>query len=559
MLSLISQLSVISTRPQVAREIAAEMGVEDLLILVRDDELDILLPAPGFQQTIAKAGKWRDLLDTYSDNETHTQVAEHPITGLPTTVTTLVHERKLAVILAGGHPAEDKLSLLQDTLPLLAAVFLYEQYVEQAKVNMQQSVASAVEHRNIARKLDETRKNLQLALHEKDNEIHERIKSEIALAQSEQLFRFMAESLPAMIFTADASGTLTYISPQWEQYTGLSVKVLRKSRMSTILHPNDAEDVTRHWLHSYETGADIEQEVRIRRADGKYRWHLSRSKCVRDETGQITMWVGSSTDIEEVKTNMQKKLELEEKTVTLTRQQDTLLELNAAKDEFIRLASHQLRTPATGVKMYIGMLMGGFADEPTENQMRMLDQAYQSNERQLHIIEDLLKVATIDAGKVVLVKEKTDIKKLLNEVSSEMQHAISGRKQKIIIDSPLNTVMVEIDKRYIRMVIENIIDNASKYSPDNTLITVKLEQNNHTDITIIDQGVGIAEKDQSMLFKKFSRIHNVMSVSASGTGIGLYWAKEIVSLHGGTITLKSELGHGSSFTIRLPKLFTPVA
>lgn len=551
MLSLISQLSVISTRPQVARKIAAEMGVEDLLILVRDDELDILLPAPGFQQTIGNASKWRGLLDTYSDNETHTQAAEHPITGLPTTVTTLVHERKLAVILAGGHPAEDKLSLLQDTLPLLAAVFLYEQYVEQAKVNMQQSVASAVEHQNIATKLDETRKNLQLALHEKDNEIRERMKSEVALAQSEQLFRFMAESLPAMIFTADASGTLTYISPQWEQYTGLSVKLLRKYRMSTILHPNDAEDVTRHWLHSYETGTDIEQEVRIRRADGEYRWHLSRSKCMRDETGQITMWVGSSTDIEEVKINMQKKLELEEKTVTLTRQQDNLLELNAAKDEFIRLASHQLRTPATGVKMYIGMLMGGFADEPTESQMRMLDQAYQSNERQLHIIEDLLKVATIDAGKVALVKEKSDIKKLLNEVSGEMQHAISKRKQKIIIDSPSNAVMVEIDRRYIRMVIENIIDNASKYSPDNTLITVKLEQNNHTDITIIDQGVGIAEKDQPMLFKKFSRIHNVMSVSASGTGIGLYWAKEIVSLHGGTIILKSKLGHGSSFTIRL--------
>ena len=102
------------------------------------------------------------------------------------------------------------------------------------------------------------------------------------------------------------------------------------------------------------------------------------------------------------------------------------------------------------------------------------------------------------------------------------------------------------------MVIENLLDNASKYSPENTTITITLSQNSHSTITIADQGVGIAKKDHEQLFKKFSRVHNAMSISAAGTGLGLYWAKEIITLHGGEITLDSKPNHGSTFTITLP-------
>jgi signal transduction histidine kinase len=273
---------------------------------------------------------------------------------------------------------------------------------------------------------------------------------------------------------------------------------------------------------------------------------------MRNEAGDITMWVGSSTDIEEVKANMEKKLELEEKTKLLTKQQKDLIELNAAKDEFIRLASHQLRTPATGVKMYIGMLMGGYADEPTDKQMQMLDQAYRSNDRQLHIIDDLLKVATIDAGQVILSKEVCDLTILITDIIEEFRHSTAKRNQQIVFKQPNHDISAHIDRRFIRMVIENLLDNASKYSPENTTITIALSQNSHSKITITDQGVGIAKKDHDQLFKKFSRVHNAMSISAAGTGLGLYWAKEIITLHGGDITLHSKPNHGSTFTITLP-------
>ncbi|MDB5187068.1 MAG: hypothetical protein JWM07_540 [Candidatus Saccharibacteria bacterium] len=534
------------------RKIAKDLNVDDVFIFVRDEDLGILLPAPGFQQTFANGAEWAEFLQTSQKSGRYVTTLPYPDSNTLQTFTALSYKNKLTVIMAGDMPNEQNVLILQKLLPILSSLLHYEQYVEQSNVYTQQAELSAEEHKNIAKKLDATRRNLQLVLNEKENEISERVKSESALATSEHRFRFMAESLAAMIFTSEANGDIDYISPRWQYYTGVSLDILRTKGLRSVLHPDDKNNVVQHWHSSYELGVPIEQEVRIKRADGTYRWHLSRAEAMRNDTGEIIMWVGSSTDIEDVKSNMEKKLELEERTELLTRQQKDLLELSAAKDEFIRLASHQLRTPATGVKMYIGMLMEGYADPPTKSQLIMLHQAYKSNDRQLHIIDDLLKVATIDAGKVILNKETCDLEELVSEVVQELAHSTTKHQQQVTIISPQKNITADVDKRYMRMVIENIIDNASKYSPDDTTITVSITENVFKEITITDQGVGITKNDQVLLFKKFSRVHNAMSVSAAGTGLGLYWAKEIITLHGGSIALTSKLRHGSTFIIKLP-------
>jgi PAS domain S-box-containing protein len=552
MLTLIAQLIDVKKRRKITEKLAMQLGVDSLFIYTHIQKTHIWQPAAGCRRITADEQAWARFLLSWPVSGRQTTSLLLPNQSTPTSVTALVYENKIAIIFTGTCHSSEKLQSLEELLPLLAKLTYYEQFIEQTHAYVKQTELSAAEHQNTAQKLDTARKNLQAALAEKDTEIHERIKSEAALAESEQRFRFMAESLSTMIFTAKPSGALDYASPQWANYTGMSLKRIMNSGLGAALHPDDAEAVLDYWQESYATGTHIQQEVRLRRYDGTYRWHLSRAEAMRNEKGEVTMWVGSSTDIEDVKTNMQKKLELEEKTEILTRQQNDLLELNAAKDEFIRLASHQLRTPATGVKMYIGMLMGGYADEPTKQQMQMLDQAYKSNDRQLHIIDDLLKVATVDAGKVLLNKEPCNLESLVEEVVEELHHTVANRKQHIVFINPHADISAEVDKRYIRMVIENIIDNASKYSPENTTITINITQKEFKEITIIDQGVGIAKRDQSLLFRKFSRIHNAMSISAAGTGLGLYWAKEIITLHGGTIAINSKLRHGSTFTIQLP-------
>lgn len=237
-------------------------------------------------------------------------------------------------------------------------------------------------------------------------------------------------------------------------------------------------------------------------------------------------------------------------------QHDHLIALNKAKDEFISLASHQLRTPATGAKQYIGMLMDGFAGDLTGEQQRLLDVAYQSNERQITIINDLLEVARIDAGKVKLHKEPADLVPLVNDILSEQASLFEGRQQTIRYETDKSKIVSIIDKPRIRMAIENLIDNASKYTPEHKEIIVRIIQYRDAGsvaIHVTDQGVGIAAEDLSKLFHKFARLENPLSRSVDGSGLGLYWADKIVGLHGGTITVESKIGVGSTFMIDLPQ------
>jgi signal transduction histidine kinase len=232
----------------------------------------------------------------------------------------------------------------------------------------------------------------------------------------------------------------------------------------------------------------------------------------------------------------------------------SLIDLNRAKDEFISLAAHQLRTPATGVKQYLGMVLEGFVGELSESQMSILQKANESNERQLRIVTDLLKVAQVDAGKVRLRKADVDVVSLINDVIKEQRETFEKRNQKVIFEPPKKKVQLHFDRDTIRMVIENLIDNASKYSGEDKTVTVQLaDKKSEAQITIIDKGVGIKQEDQDKLFEKFSRIENPLSTQVGGTGLGLYWAKKIIDLHQGNVTFESKIGVGTRFTIHLPK------
>jgi signal transduction histidine kinase len=230
-----------------------------------------------------------------------------------------------------------------------------------------------------------------------------------------------------------------------------------------------------------------------------------------------------------------------------------LRELNDVKDEFIGVVSHQLRTPATGVKQYIGMLREGFAGELTELQAELLEHAHSSNERQLTTIEDILKVARLDAGKVEPKKAPVDLASLISDILDEQQSKIKAKQQHISLSKPKKQQLASIDSKLIRMAIENLVDNASKYTPDGKPISVRLRYSkDYAEITIKDNGIGISKQDLPKLFQKFSRLTTGQATGADGSGIGLYWVKKVVDLHDGTIGVTSKPGKGSAFAIELP-------
>lgn len=233
---------------------------------------------------------------------------------------------------------------------------------------------------------------------------------------------------------------------------------------------------------------------------------------------------------------------------------EQLREIGRSKDEFIALASHQLRTPATAVKQYIGMLMDGYVGPLSEGQMEMLTTAYESNERQLAVVNDILRVAQLDLDKVVIKPASKNLHDVVQDVLKDVRPAFDERSQTVHYNRPDYNIHADIDSEYFTMALGNIIENASKYTPPGGAIHLTLEgySGGSTTIEVRDEGVGIAAEDMDKLFKKFSRIANPLSVEVGGSGLGLYWANQVVELHDGTIQVSSTPGKGSTFLITLP-------
>jgi signal transduction histidine kinase len=224
-----------------------------------------------------------------------------------------------------------------------------------------------------------------------------------------------------------------------------------------------------------------------------------------------------------------------------------------AKDEFISLASHQLRTPATGVKQYLGMLLEGYAGDLSDSHRTFITTAYNSNEKQLAIINSILRTAQIDSGVYKLKKAPQNLAALVDMVLVDFQPVILMREQ-LIVCSIDELIEVDVDATEISVALTNIVENASKYSPNGTQITISATQTKRaTRISIRDQGVGIDSVDQDKIFEKFTRIDNALSDTVNGSGLGLYWVKRIIEIHGGSIRLTSSMGKGTTFTVLLPR------
>jgi len=228
-------------------------------------------------------------------------------------------------------------------------------------------------------------------------------------------------------------------------------------------------------------------------------------------------------------------------------------EIQFAKDELLALASHQLRTPATGVKQYIGMLKEGYGGKITARQKRLIEKAYESNERQLGTINDMLFVAKADSGHLELTIERMNLTTLVADIIDEQLYLIKDKKHEVLRHFPKNPVYVKGDQKYLRMAIENLVNNAIKYTPQKGKIKISIKRRKtNVELSVADTGIGISEKDFPMLFKKFSRIPNTMTTQISGTGIGLYLAKKIMKAHDGKIKFTSDEGDGSTFYLIFP-------
>ena len=228
--------------------------------------------------------------------------------------------------------------------------------------------------------------------------------------------------------------------------------------------------------------------------------------------------------------------------------------LEVAKGDFVSLASHQLRTPASGVRMLLAMLRDGYSGQLSHDQKVMVEQAYEANQRLLHIADDLLNVAKVESGRMVLNKRQVELVAWLKTMFVQQKLLAKERQLKLKLNVPKAAVYVLADSERLVMVVDNLLSNARKYTPARGTITVRLQPTQRNcNIIVKDTGSGMTKTEITRLFGKFTRLDNPASKGAEGTGLGLYLAKSIVDMHGGSIRVQSRPGIGSTFTVRLPR------
>lgn len=272
---------------------------------------------------------------------------------------------------------------------------------------------------------------------------------------------------------------------------------------------------------------------------------------VSDELAIAIQNALSVQEVRELNAHLQQRIDAA--TSELQRTNARLRRLDAAKDEFLSMASHQLRTPLTSVKGYLSMVLDGDVGKITATQKKVLGEAFTSSERMVHLIHDFLNVSRLQTGKFVLELQKVDLAVLVQDEVDTLQRVAKSRNMKITYKNDAGSVPLLLDDTKIRQVVMNYIDNAIYYSKPDTEISVTLtKEAGDVVLKVTDTGIGVPPSEQSQLFEKFFRASNARKQRPDGTGVGLYLAKKIITSHGGDVLFVSKEGQGSTFGFRLP-------
>ncbi|GHO76422.1 hypothetical protein KSD_41930 [Ktedonobacter sp. SOSP1-85] len=486
-------------------------------------------------------------------------------------------------------------------------------------------------------------------------DIDEQKRAEQQLKESRESLRVLAEAVPQLVWVKQPDGQFEYVNQRWCDYSGLTLEHVQSDRWAYLqcIHPDDRESNRALVQHALETGETYEYEGRVRQAQtGKYRWLLVRALPVRDETGQIVKWFGTSTDIDEQKRTEEAlrqsqecihalidsniigivSVDLEGKViveandawlrmsgytreevrsriltaarlrvpeaaplferarqeiaacgqympfetelvckdgcrlpvllggvlfqeqphqiVTFVLDNSARKELEQRKDDFITMAGHELRNPLCAVKMQTQLLSKRFEKQAQYEAVTALSKVEGPIKQLERLIGELLDVSKIQAGSLEYQQERVDLDALLREIADMFQPIYPSHR--ILVDGAVHTSLIG-DRDRLGQVFTNLLCNAIKYSPGAETVEMDLSASEEAvTIRVRDHGLGIPREQRDKIFERFYRVAGPRQKAIPGLGMGLYIVAEIVKHHGGTITVNSEVGKGSIFTVTLP-------
>jgi PAS domain S-box-containing protein len=355
-------------------------------------------------------------------------------------------------------------------------------------------------------------------------EIEHRKQAQAELSDKSQELNSILNALPQIAFAVSPLGELEYINESHSDFLG--------ENSLPEFHPQDNEK-NQIWKSSMINQKPIELQVRLKNhSNGEYYWHLLRTAPIFGG-GKIKKWIGTFTDIDEHKKSEKKK------------------------DEFLGIASHELKTPLTGAKAYAQLLkISANNNDLPEQQALYIKKLNESINKLEILISDLLDVSKIDSGSLDLKKQEINADLLVNATIENIRQVHPCYK--LIKTGSVNAV-IHADAGRIEQVLLNYITNAIKYSPtsDEVFIEPQVLPTGELEICVKDFGIGIPKDKQSKIFEKYYRGTEVLT-QFQGLGIGLYVCAEIIKSHGGSYGVMSELGKGSTFYFRLPTIIKEI-
>lgn len=337
---------------------------------------------------------------------------------------------------------------------------------------------------------------------------------------------FLANSVPVVVWTSTPDGKLDYINQRWYERGPIPIQKALGSGWADILHPDDEKRAWSTWRECLKTGNPYQIEFRLLDKYGDYRWWMVRAIALKDDNGNIMKWYGSNVDISEHK------------------------ELERQKDNFLGVASHELKTPVTSIKAYAQVLEMMFRREGDTKNAELLAKMDSQINRLNNLISDLLEVTKINTGRLQFNPVPFNFNQMVEEVIEEVQR--TSLKHQIEKQLSFDREITG-DKERICQVVTNLLTNAIKYSPDASRIIVYTEElGNEVQLCVQDFGIGIRGDQQDRVFEQFYRVSGSREHTFPGLGLGLYISSEIVKHLNGRIWVNSVEGKGSTFCFAIP-------
>ena len=350
-------------------------------------------------------------------------------------------------------------------------------------------------------------------------------------------FENLLDLSPQVVWFGQPDGQISYCNPYWYEYTGLSERQTVGYGWADAIHPDERHQVVETVQSALQQGKDYEVEFRLRKKDGSHCWFLARGRTGRDATGDVDAWLGIAVDIEERKMAEQEAWAASQ-----------------AKSEFLASMSHELRTPLNAIGGYAELLALGIRGSLNADQAQDIARIRRSQQHLLTLINDVLNFAKVDAGQTEYRLTAVPVDEALRDTESMIAPQILAKGLHYAFKGGDKSASVLADPEKLQQIVLNLLGNAVKFTEPGGSITLSTASvGNCIEICVADTGPGISPEKLDRIFDPFVQAERRLNQPVQGVGLGLAISQDLAQGMGGKVTVESEVGKGSTFTLELPR------